>query len=174
MGLAPFLIILGGVVFGFFSFKNAMDKKDGLGQIAAAAKSVSVETGIPLSIIVAQAAHESNYGRSGLALQSNNLFGIKAQIGYAGKFDEWPTWESVNGERKQVMARFRKYVNWEESVRDWATFLKKTRYEKALAAARAGQPANFFKELQLAGYATDPGYALKLTGIYESLKDAIA
>ncbi|MEC8882890.1 MAG: glucosaminidase domain-containing protein [Pseudomonadota bacterium] len=41
---------------------------------------------VPVSIIVAQAVHESNFGRSNLAKQGNNLFGQKTpKTGYAIK-----------------------------------------------------------------------------------------
>lgn len=41
---------------------------------------------VPISIIVAQAVHESNFGRSNLAKQGNNLFGQKTpKAGYAIK-----------------------------------------------------------------------------------------
>ena len=38
---------------------------------------------VPVSIVVAQAAHESNFGQSNIAQQSNNLFGQKTpKVGY--------------------------------------------------------------------------------------------
>lgn len=41
---------------------------------------------VPVSIIVAQAVHESNFGRSNLAMKGNNLFGQKTpKTGYAIK-----------------------------------------------------------------------------------------
>lgn len=164
-------LLLTAGVFGFLNYKNAMEKRELIEKLAAAAQDTAHESGIPISYIVAQATHESNYGRSGLATRSNNLFGIKAQTGYAGNFDEYTTNEFVAGKMVQVKARFRKYTSWEDSVRDWYKFIQGARYSKALAAARVHDSKGFFSELQKAGYATDPNYANLLVNTLNSLGD---
>ncbi len=167
-------IISGGIVlalagFGYYGYQTVKDKKDGIAKLSAAGQAVSNETKIPLSFLVTQAAHESNYGRSGLAVKSNNLFGIKAGTGYVGKFDTWPTSEYIGGKEVTVQARFRKYDSWEESIRDWSNLIIK-RYPKAYAAALDHDAKTFFSELQAGGYATDPNYAAQLIGVYQSLE----
>lgn len=162
-------VILAAGALGFLKYKNAMDKKELIGKLAAAAQTPAKEAGIPLALIVTQAAHESNYGKSGLALKSNNLFGIKGGASWPGRVDQWPTWEFINGKNVQVMANFRKYDSWEESVRDWIKFISRPRYEKALAAAKAGNSKLFFEELQKAGYATDPNYSVKLNSTLNTI-----
>lgn len=161
-------------ILGAFTVKNIMDKKDGIKLLSAAAQSAAQRAGIPLSIIVTQAAHESNYGRSSLATKSNNLFGIKAQTGYIGQFDIWPTYEVIAGKEIKVDARFRKYSSWSASVDDWVKFIQGPRYAKAYAAALDGKATLFFQELQKAGYATDPNYASQLVAVYKSLSEVLA
>lgn len=148
-------------------------KQDFLKKAAAAALPTSKESGIPLSIIVTQAAHESNFGNSQLAQRSNNLFGIKASDDWSGLADDYPTREVVNGKEITVHALFRKYDSWDASVRDWFKFINKTRYGKALVAAKLGDAHAFFVELQKAGYATDPSYAAKLDTVMLSVRDAV-
>ena len=36
---------------------------------------------IPINLVIAQAIHESNWGKSRFAVEGNNLFGIKAVEG---------------------------------------------------------------------------------------------
>ncbi|WP_349399629.1 glycoside hydrolase family 73 protein, partial [Clostridium perfringens] len=62
-----------------------------ISQIVSGAKQSYEETGIFPSITLAQAILESGWGRSGLAIKANNLFGIKADSGWKGKVLEMPT-----------------------------------------------------------------------------------
>ena len=163
------LTIAGIAIFGYVGYKNVTDKKDGIKKLSIAGQIVSKETQIPLAFIVTQAAHESNYGRSGLAVKSNNLFGIKAGSSWVGRFDTWPTYEVIGGKEVQVQAKFRKYSSWTESVRDWAELIMR-RYPKAYSAALDHDARTFFNELQKGGYATDPSYASKLVGVYQSIE----
>lgn len=169
-------IFFGFVVLVLLSAKKAVEvlnMTDHLGEIALAAQPVAHESGIPISYIVAQAAHESNYGKSGLAQKSKNLFGIKADHGWIGPSDNYPTTEFQNGKEIKINAYFRKYSTWEASVRDWVKFISSPRYAKAYAAALANDAKGFFKGLQDAGYATDPQYADSLVHVLNSIKGAI-
>lgn len=148
--------------------------KEFLEKIAVAAQNVAHETGIPLSLIATQAAHESNYGNSKLTQDANNLFGIKVSADWVGPVYTIKTNEVVNGKTILVDADFRKYSTWEGSVRDWLKFIQKTRYAKAYQAALVGDSRTFFNELQKAGYATDPEYAQKLSGVLTSIESALA
>lgn len=172
------------VVLGFIGTKatkkvveNIVDKANAIKKLREAASVVSSETGIPVELIVTQAAHESNYGRSGLATKDNNLFGIKANNAWiaAGKpFSRWPTWEVVGGKEISVESPFRKYSTWTESIRDWAKFLQGPRYSKAYASLIAGDASQFFYELKAAGYATDPKYPEKLLATFNNLRSTFA
>lgn len=166
-------LLAGLVYFGFLGVKLVKDKKSGVIKISAAAIDTARSTGIPLSLIVTQAAHESNYGMSQLANKSNNLFGIKAGGTWPGAFDSYPTNEFINGKNVTVQAKFRKYNSWAESVADWSKLIK-SRYPKAYDAALNDQTNLFFQELQNGGYATDPKYAEKLVAVHDSLGELIA
>ncbi|WP_080833086.1 glycoside hydrolase family 73 protein [Cohnella massiliensis] len=118
--------------------------------------------GVPASLKLAQAALESNWGRSGLTQKANNLFGIKG-TGPAGSVT-MPTREVVNGQTVTVDAAFRAYHDWSQSIADHSLLLTRPRYAKVLnadgkTAARAAAAA---------GYATDPNYADKLIAIMDA------
>lgn len=131
-----------------------------LGMLAQAAQDCQRKTGIPASITLAQAALESSWGERA---PKCNLFGIKADRGWQGPTVDVPTHEVVNGVRVDVTAKFRAYASWADSMVDHAQFLlKNARYAKCFKETTG---AGWARELQAAGYATDPDYAKKLTDI---------
>ncbi len=137
-------------------------------QHTEAAKVAEAQTGIPATFMVAQAAHETGWGRKEIrhadGSPSYNLFGIKATGDWKGPVAEIPTTEYVNGKPQRVMARFRAYGSYAESFADYAQMMKSSpRY--AGAVARSSNASAFAHGLQKAGYATDPAYADKLTRV---------
>ncbi|KQU71321.1 MULTISPECIES: flagellar assembly peptidoglycan hydrolase FlgJ [unclassified Rhizobacter] len=134
----------------------------------SAAKAAEAETGIPATFMVAQAAHESGWGRHEIrntdGSSSFNLFGIKAGKDWTGPTTTVTTTEVVNGQPHKVQAKFRAYASYEESFKDYAKLMKDNpRYSKVVAAGNSAQ--GFAHGLQRAGYATDPEYAKKLTNM---------
>lgn len=133
-----------------------------------AAQVATQETGIPAQFILAQAAHESAWGRREIRMAdgspSHNLFGIKATGAWTGKVAEITTTEYVGGQARKVTAKFRAYDSYEDAFRDYARLLKNNdRYAEVM---RRGNTAEGFAQgLQKAGYATDPAYADKLERI---------
>lgn len=133
----------------------------------AAAKAASAATGIPASFMVAQAAHESGWGKREITgadgTKSYNVFGIKATPGWTGKTVDVLTTEVINGQAHKVTAKFRAYGSYDEAFKDYAKLLSgNQRYAQAVAQAQNGNAAGFARGLQLAGYATDPAYADKI------------
>lgn len=127
------------------------------------ALAVQAQAGIPASLTIAQAALESNWGRSGLTQQANNLFGIKG-AGPAGSVTMRTT-EVRGGQPVQVDAAFRAYHDWNESVNDYAALLSgSSRYAKALRT----DGASAARAVAAAGYATDPLYADKLIALMDA------
>ncbi|WP_238655150.1 glucosaminidase domain-containing protein [Paenibacillus piscarius] len=125
---------------------------------------------IAASLTIAQAALESGWGNSGLTAKANNLFGIKGK-GPAGSLP-FRTTEYRNGQPVQVLAEFRAYHNWGESVEDHSELItggvswNKELYNKAIGVD--GKTAA--REIAAAGYATDPGYAAKLIQIMDAYR----
>ena len=134
----------------------------------ASARAAEEQTGIPATFMVAQAAHESGWGKREIfnvdGTSAHNLFGIKAGAGWKGKVAQVMTTEVIDGQPRKVLAKFRAYANYDESFRDYAQMMKDSpRYSKVVAAGNNAQ--GFAQGLQRAGYATDPAYADKLARV---------
>ncbi|HNW33931.1 MAG TPA: glycoside hydrolase family 73 protein [Candidatus Ozemobacteraceae bacterium] len=132
-----------------------------LGPVAAA---TFAATGVPASVTLAQAALETGWGSSTIG-SAKNLFGIKG-TGPAGSVTV-PTKECYNGKWVTINDKFRKYNTWKESVDDHARLISQvSRYKNCMNYKN--NPDQFAREVQKAGYATDPGYASKLISIMKA------
>ncbi|UQU68560.1 sporangiospore maturation cell wall hydrolase GsmA [Couchioplanes caeruleus] len=127
------------------------------------------EYGVPPSVTIAQAILESGWGRSGLASVDKNYFGIKCQNGSYGKLANgchvYRTNECTKaGDCFSTSAAFRTYATQAHSFRDHGSFLRvNPRYAPAFEYT---EDANkFIWKVWKAGYATDPNYYTKVTGI---------
>ena len=130
-----------------------------------AAKNAEGASGIPASFMVAQAAHETGWGKKAIHMadgsNSFNLFGIKAGADWKGPTAKVMTTEFVNGQARKLTQSFRAYSSYDESFADYARLMKTSpRYRDVVA--QAGNAQAFAQGLQRAGYATDPAYADKL------------
>ena len=122
-------------------------------------------SGIPAAFMVAQAAHETGWGKQAIRMadgsNSFNLFGIKAGADWKGPVATVTTTEYVDGKAKKMAQRFRAYSSYDESFADYARLMKTSpRYREVVASADSAK--GFAMGLQRAGYATDPAYADKL------------
>lgn len=118
-------------------------------------------SGIPASITLAQGLLESGAGKSRLATEGNNHFGIKCHNWTGGRIHHD---DDAKGEC------FRKYRNASESFRDHSDFLRyKDRY-KFLFDLEITDYEGWAYGLKKAGYATDPAYPRKLIKLIEDYK----
>jgi len=108
-------------------------------------------TGVPASITLAQGMIESNYGRSTLAQEGNNHFGIKCHNGWTG-----PTIRHHDDRKNEC---FRKYRRPEDSYYDHSDFLKTGSRYSFLFDLPSTDYKGWARGLKRAGYATDPDYA---------------
>lgn len=113
---------------------------------------------IPASITLAQGLLESNAGRSTLATQAHNHFGIKTPGGWTGPY--------VVRDDDRKGEHFRKYRTDEESYNDHSLFLKKKRYER-LFSLKITDYKGWARGLKACGYATSPVYAENLIRLIE-------
>jgi LysM repeat protein len=142
-------------------------QRDFILALAPGARQSQRATRVPASVTLAQAILESDWGRSKLTREANNLFGIKAQRepGTAGVY-EINTWEVYGGESVTVLAAFKAYTSIADSIADHGRwFHDNSRYREALKVT--DDPRAFAYAINEAGYATDPGYAPKLIGLMD-------
>lgn len=139
--------------------------------VAPAAQKEQKRTGIPASIIIAQAGLESEWGRSSLASKYNNLFGVKATN--KRHRVKLMTTEYLNGKKKHVKVYFAIYSSWTESIKQHTKLLLEgttdnpNRYQNVTKAKNYKEAA---RDLQQDGYATDPDYANKLINAIKKFK----
>lgn len=137
-------------------------------KIGPMAQGDSIRSQILASLTIAQAILESNNGNSRLTIQGNALFGIKASSGWRGKVWTGSTIEYMNGMRQEIIASFRAYDSWEDSIYDHSAFLiSNKRYQKVIGEKDYKKAC---LAIQKAGYATDPLYAQKLITLIEQEK----
>ena len=108
-------------------------------------------TGIPASITLAQGIIESGNGKSRLAVEANNHFGIKCHDDWTG-----PTIRHTDDRRNEC---FRKYRTPEESFRDHSDFLTGQVRYSSLFSLDETDYQGWARGLKRAGYATNPDYA---------------
>ncbi|MGI3748201.1 flagellar assembly peptidoglycan hydrolase FlgJ [Pseudomonas sp. 15A4] len=149
------------------------NKDDFVATMMPLAKDAAARIGVDPSVLVAQAALETGWGKS-IMRQSDggssyNLFGIKAQGGWKGPEARAITSEFRDGQMVKETADFRAYDSYASSFHDLVSFLQNnSRYKETLKSADS--PEQFVKELQKAGYATDPSYASKISQIAKQMK----
>ena len=114
--------------------------------------------GIPASITMAQALLESGAGKSELAREANNHFGIKCAGGWMG--DVYYHDDDAQGEC------FRVYLDAAESFKDHSVFLQKKRYQ-SLYSIPIEDYQTWAVRIRECGYATDPKYPQKLVKLIE-------
>ena len=127
-------------------------------------------TGIPASIKLAQGILESDLGRSPLAYQANNHFGIKCGKDWTGdtffKLDD-----DTDSTGTIIESCFRAFVSGDESYLAHSEFLanpsKQSRYGFLFELSTTDY-VGWANGLKFAGYASDPSYPSKLIRIIEN------
>lgn len=107
-------------------------------------------TGIPASITLAQAIHESGWGKSYLSANTNNHFGIKCKKEWTGK-----TFKYTDDAPNEC---FRVYDKVEDSYKDHSDFLKSRPWYASLFLLDKTDYKGWAYGLKKAGYATNPKY----------------
>ncbi len=136
------------------------------------AKAAAARIGVDPKYLVAQAALETGWGKSVMRAEdgssSHNLFGIKAGQSWQGGQARAITSEFRDGAMVKETAQFRSYDSYQDSFHDLVTLLQSNdRYKEVVKSA--DNPEQFVRELQKAGYATDPDYASKISQIAKTM-----
>ena len=128
-------------------------------------KSIALEQerqyGIPAPITLAQGILESGAGKSGLATNANNHFGIKAVGGWSGGI--YLAWDD-----EVQKSRFRVYGSAAASYEDHSKVLKEGSRYQSLFNYSVYDYRSWAYGLQKAGYASAPEYAKALIGYIDA------
>ncbi len=139
-------------------------------RLLPAATRAAQQLGLEPMALIAQAALETGWGqrmfKTSSGADSHNLFGIKAHSNWQGDVAVVDTLEYRQGIAQKEKARFRAYDSPEQSMQDYVNLIQQNpRYQAALNAAADAK--SYFRQLQAAGYATDPNYAEKILSVLE-------
>jgi len=140
--------------------------KDFVESVKPAAMKVAEQLGIAdWRMIAAQWGHESGWGESGLS-DYWNLAGIKA-VGDRPAVD-MGTWEVYDGSRTDITAGFEVFEDMFDFAGRFTEILGLDRY----GVEGASDIWEYGTALMSGGYATDPKYAEKLAGVYDTVVSA--
>lgn len=142
-----------------FAQYNEQDIRDYIVQYSEIAMKKMQEYKIPASITVAQGIFESACGKSRLATEGNNHFGIKCHT-------EW-TGDTILIDDDELQECFRKYASVEESYNDHSLFLTTRKRYSNLFELDIMDYKAWARTLKQDGYATNPQYADRLISLIE-------
>lgn len=141
-----------------------------LQSLAPHARRAAARLGVEPDVLLAQAALETGWGRHVLEVDgrsSNNLFNVKAGDAWQGATVQRAVVEYRDGVAVREAAVFRAYPSAAEAFDDYVDLVATSpRYRDALAA---GDGDGYVRELQRAGYATDPAYADKVMDVRSAI-----
>lgn len=142
-----------------FAQYNEQDIRNYIEQYADVAIQKMQEYKIPASITVAQGIFESACGKSRLATEGNNHFGIKCHT-------EW-TGDTILIDDDELQECFRKYASVSESYTDHSLFLTTRKRYANLFQLDIMDYKSWARTLKQDGYATNPQYADRLISLIE-------
>ncbi|MEL6836069.1 MAG: glucosaminidase domain-containing protein [Bacteroidota bacterium] len=122
-------------------------------------------TGIPEPVILAIAGLESNWGKSELALQANNHFGIKTKVEWEGLSYCKTTIEYEGWFMYHTVQCFRRYPYIRESYQDFGNFILTRDNYAQVKNVPSWNYRGWIDGLREGGYATDPAYTDKILRI---------
>jgi len=161
---SSYFLLVTGILLAL-SVDGATDSKqarrDYIAKYAPDAVREMNKSGVPASITLAQGCLESSDGKSPLALQANNHFGIKCA--------DWsgPGYYQDDDAPNEC---FRKYDSALESFDDHSNFLRSRPRYATLFELDPTDYKKWAHGLKKAGYATDPAYADRLIRIIEEFE----
>lgn len=129
-----------------------------LNKVSEGAMNSWVKYGVLPSVVIAQAINESGWGKSGLSVQQNNLFGVKG-TGDAGT-GSWATGEdNADGSSYTINANFAAYSSWSASIEAHGKLISgNTGMSNYLAAVKEKDALKSITAIKNGGYATATDY----------------
>lgn len=161
------------------SIFQSMTEEQAVTKIGELCQADSRKSGILASISAAQFILECGYGKSELAQNANNCFGMKKSLsGNTWSGSSWDgksiytkkTQEEENGKMITITADFRKYPNVEASIADHSAYLLGAKNDSALRYNGLKGCTDYKKAVQIikdGGYVTSSTYVSNLCSIIE-------
>ena len=137
------------------------------------------KSGVLASVTIAQSILESGWGKSELAENANNMFGMKKSLSgntwsgsvWTGSVYKKKTAEyNSDGSKYYITAEFRKYNGVPSSIADHSAYLLGAKNGSKKRYAGLTDTTSYKKQLTIiknGGYATDPEYVSSLSNLIE-------
>lgn len=159
---------------------SGSSEDDFVSKVGKMATSDMQTSGILASVTTAQAILESGYGTTDLAVNANNIFGMKCSL--SGNTWTGSTWDGsskytkntqeqkTDGTEYTIQADFRKYPSIQDSLADHSAYLNGAMSDSGLRYAGLKGCTDCRSAIQIiknGGYATDVKYVDKICNIIE-------
>lgn len=145
-----------------------MTNQEFIQKIGAAAVKYYDQYKILPSLTIAQAILESAWGKSGLAIECHNYFGMKWVDGCGCNYKAYQTKEQrSNGVYYTIVAKFRKYDSIEAGIKGYYEFLKYPRYKNLIGVTDYKKACELIRS---DGWATSLSYTQNLIKLIETYK----
>ena len=134
-----------------------MDKETFIKKVSEKVKKYAPLYGICVhSPIIAQAIIESGWGKSGLASNYHNYFGLKCGSSWKGGSVNMATREEYKpGVVTNIRDNFRTYEDFDAGIRGYFEFINTSRYKNLKGVKN---PEEYVRRLKADGYATSSKY----------------
>ena len=156
-----------------------MTEKEFIEYIGSKATLDYQQSGILASITIAQACLEAGYGTTDLAINANNLFGMKTTLSGNTWKSAWDGKSKYTKKTKEeykpgiittIIANFRKYPSIDKSIEDHSLYLSQAKNGSKLRYPGLVEEQNYKTAIQIiknGGYATDNSYVQKICSLIE-------
>lgn len=148
--------------------KVAYTQKEFIENLAPTAQKMSKNYGVPASILLSQAAYESNYGSSLLSVKYHNIYSLPAQPGQEHIHLKDNVYSGGKWQYQKV--DFAVFRDWSSSMSSYLEDLRQGRWGELTYKEVAGTTSYKVaaEKLQAAGFNSDPDYAKHLISIIET------
>ena len=162
------LILHASTVDNARTVKVAYTQKGFIENLAPTAQKMSKNYGVLASILLSQAAYESNYGSSLLSVKYHNIYSLPARAGQEHIYLKDNLYSKGKWQYQKV--DFAVFRDWSSSMSSYLEELRQGRWGESTYKEVAGTTSYKVaaEKLQAAGFNSDPDYTKHLISIIET------
>lgn len=168
LGILLPLILHASTVDNARTVKVAYTQKGFIENLAPTAQKMSKNYGVLASILLSQAAYESNYGSSLLSVKYHNIYSLPARAGQEHIYLKDNVYSKGKWQYQKV--DFAVFRDWSSSMSSYLEELRQGRWGESTYKEVAGTTSYKVaaEKLQAAGFNSDPDYTKHLISIIET------